>query len=103
MDKIELRTLRIRLLIHLDRVYPKRLDDVTLRGLESDEYGLLTVRRELHYLAEKGLVNIKQTRKEIMVAVISAKGRDLVVGEFEEIGIAPAASYGYPVCQTRVT
>ena len=95
MERVTLQTLRTRILINLDREYPARLDNVSLCALESDSPGQLVMRRELHYLAEKGLIAISQTGDGPLHAAITAKGRDLVMGEFEEMGIVSADSYGY--------
>ena len=95
MKRVTLRALRIRILISLDRGYPARLDDVSICALESEPPGLLVMRRELHYLAEKGLIAIDHAGKDSLHAAITAKGRDLIMGEFGELGIEPADSYGY--------
>lgn len=93
--RVILQTLRIRILIVLDRVYPSGLDDVEIRLLKSEPPGLREIRRELHYLSEKGLVSIKANDGDSLHVAITARGRDLVMGEIEEIGIASAESYGY--------
>ncbi|MGA2219438.1 MAG: hypothetical protein ABSG51_15215 [Terracidiphilus sp.] len=90
-----LRTLRTRVLINLDRAYPSTLEDVIIRSMESESLGLRTIRRELHYMADKGFVSIEADESGSLHAAITGKGRDLVMGEFEEMGIESAGSYGY--------
>lgn len=92
---MELHTLRTRLLIALDRVYPKSMDDVALRSADRNDHSLASVRRDLHYLSEKGLVSLDGGTTASLLAAITAKGRDFVAGDIDEIGILPVSTYGY--------
>lgn len=95
LARIALQTLRTRILINLDRAYPNRLDAASLHALESDSPGTRVITRELHYLAEKGFVSITKGDGGSIGTAITSKGRDFVMGEFEETGITPASDYGY--------
>jgi DNA-binding PadR family transcriptional regulator len=93
MERVMLQNLRIRILISLDKRYPYQLEDAVLRLLKPEPISLAKIRRELHYLSEKGFVSLKEKKSGPIHAKITAKGRDLVMGESEEIGIASAESY----------
>lgn len=90
IDKVQLRVLRARILVTLDEVYPAKSDDVILRDTLTESCSARTIRRELHYLSEKGLASISEMPDGSLHAAITAKGRDLVMGEFKVVGIQSA-------------
>lgn len=91
--RTELRLLRSRILTHLDTAYPKSMDEIVLESLMSDPPARKVIERELHYLSEKNMVTIKQTADDVLHATITAHGRDFVMGEFKEIGVATPHDY----------
>ncbi len=95
MYAVELRTLRTRILILLDRLYPKRMDDVAISHCGDTEVGDVVIRRELHYLAEKGLINIDTTLDGRLNIALTAKGRDFLTGDVKEVGLVSASDFGY--------
>lgn len=92
LARTHLQHIRTEILVALDREYPGRLNDELLHSLETlDSPGVRTIRRELHYLEEKDFITIKKHEGKRISATITARGRDLVMGEFDEVGIAPVS------------
>jgi len=95
LSAVQLRALRTRLLIELDRVYPKRVDDATLRLLDVKTHSQRMVNRELYYMAEKQLIALCGEPERCLFVTITARGRDFLNGDVSEPGIEPASIYGY--------
>lgn len=90
IQRVKLKNLRRRIIALLNEVDPNSpaLDDVSLNSLLDEETP--TIRRELRYLEEKGFITVRLDRTfRQLSARITAKGRDLAVGEFDEVGVAP--------------
>lgn len=95
MKFIYLRLLRTRLLILLDVAYPKSLDEVMLRSADDKRHGLKMIRREIAYLADKGLVRLKRKKGNPRPVIITARGRDFLSGDVTEVGLEPCDTFGY--------
>jgi len=92
---VQLHTLRTRILILLDGLYPKRMDEVEISHCVDIKWGDAAIRRELYYLAEKGLIATDRAEGERLHAALTAKGRDFLTGDVEEVGLVSASDLGY--------
>lgn len=95
IHRVHLHSLRTRILIALDEVYPEKMDSVVVAGCIKQDVGRKTVLRELHYLTEKGLVALDLRAEDHLLASITARGRDFLAGDIEEVGLAAASEMHY--------
>jgi hypothetical protein len=92
---VQIRYLRTRILILLDSIYPERMDEITISHCDGNKPGVKMIQRELHYLAEKTLIDIETTQDKRLNAALTAKGRDFLTGDIKEVGLIPASDLSY--------
>jgi len=85
-------SLRARILALLDDCYPQQMHTDVLywqlsrKGIDTC---INEVVREVHYLGEKDMMNLECIVADRFLVAITAKGRDVVAGAVEEVGIMP--------------
>lgn len=93
IDIVQRETLRTRLLLALDEIYPKWLRTDILYAVDK-EVSAIVIDRELAYLSEKHLVERKSPREgKVFANKITARGRDFLDGHIQEVGLAAPQAF----------
>jgi hypothetical protein len=82
-----LHVLRYRILHALELIYPEWMDEVEIAGSLKGPEGRQLILKEMNYLAEKNLIILEPTFEDHSRARLTARGRDFLAGDVEEVGI----------------
>lgn len=97
IDAIRLKGLRTRILHVLSSTYPRREhSDILYLTLTRDhnvDASLRDVLSEVAYLAEKNLVEAEEIFEHRSLVRLTARGRDFLEGNIEEVGLESPASF----------
>ena len=80
--------LRRRILDLLDHAYPEKMDEIEISECLKSRVGTKPILKEMHYLADKGLVTLEPALEGDTRARLTARGRDFLTGDVEEVGIS---------------
>ena len=88
-NKVRAELLRSRILYLLEEAYPaQQHSDLLLLELQKGtDVGLRAFIRELHYLKDKGLVQLDEIFPDRYLARITVRGRDVLTGHVKEVGL----------------
>jgi hypothetical protein len=92
LRRSHIESLRARILALLDDCYPQQMHtdilywQLSRKGIDTC---INDVVREVHYLRDKDIVNLECIVADRFLVTITAKGRDVVAGAVEEVGIMP--------------
>jgi hypothetical protein len=89
MIKVQLQTLRLKLIVALNQAYPAKLDLATLQAL-LEHVGQRRIIRELSYLSEIGFLHSRRSKRWR----ITALGRDFLLGLVDAKGVGEPVGYG---------
>jgi hypothetical protein len=87
MEQNLLHILRRRILDLLDHAYPAQ-DEIDISECLKREVGIKPILKEMHYLADKGLVTLEPAFEDHTRARLTARGRDFLTGDVMEVGIS---------------
>lgn len=97
LRRSHIESLRARILALLDDCYPHQMhSDVIYSQLSQKgvDTCINEVVREVHYLRDKDMVTLECITADRFLVTITAKGRDVVAGAVEEVGIMPSGLSG---------
>jgi hypothetical protein len=89
MMRVQLQTLRLKLLVALNQAYPEKLDIATLQAFHEHE-GKRRIVRELYYLSEIGFLHTRGRERWR----ITALGRDFLLGLVDAKGVRETVGFG---------